>query len=149
MRADRRSSSPATGDGAPWRVLLTHVRPNASVLIGGAVLGLLGSAAGLAQPLMAKTVIDALGQRQSLIMPLLVLTGVVLLGAVVSAAGIYVLERTAENVVLTARVRLISRMLRLRASAFDRLKPGDLLSRVTSDTTLLRNVCVHGLVLQR
>ena len=102
--------------------------------------------AGLAQPLVAKTVIDALGLQRSVWEPLLVLTGVILAGAVASAAGIYVLERTAENVVLTARVRLISRMLRLRVSAFDRLRPGDLLSRVTSDTTLLRNVCTHGLV---
>jgi len=37
-------------------------------------------------------------------------------------------------------------MLRLRVGALDRLKPGDLLSRVTSDTTLLRNVCTHSLV---
>lgn len=144
--AHQQSGSPATGDVVSWRVLLTHVRPHAAVLVGGAALGLLGSAAGLAQPLMAKTVIDALGQRHSLVMPLLVLTGVVLAGAIVSAAGIYVLERTAENVVLTARVQLISRMLRLRTSAFDRLKPGDLLSRVTSDTTLLRDVCTQGLV---
>ncbi|MDQ3904597.1 MAG: ABC transporter ATP-binding protein/permease [Actinomycetota bacterium] len=125
---------------------MAHVRPHITVLVGGSVLGLLGSAAGLAQPLVAKTVIDALGLQRSVWEPLLVLTGVILAGAVASAAGIYVLERTAENVVLTARVRLISRMLRLRVSAFDRLRPGDLLSRVTSDTTLLRNVCTHGLV---
>ncbi|MDQ3764673.1 MAG: ABC transporter ATP-binding protein [Actinomycetota bacterium] len=146
MRAAQRPASPTTSDVAPWRILLTHVRPHATILVGGAALSLLGSAAGLAQPLMAKTVIDALGQRDSLVIPLLVLTGLVLVGAVVSTAGLYVLERTAENVVFTARTQLISRMLLLRASAFDRLKPGDLLSRVTSDTTLLRNVCTHGLV---
>jgi len=107
---------------------------------------LVGSAAGLAQPLVAKAVIDALSQRRSLVVPLLVLTGLVVAGAGVTAAGRYVLECTAENVVLAARVRLISRMLRLRVGALDRLKPGDLLSRVTSDTTLLRNVCTHSLV---
>jgi len=126
--------------------LLVHVRPHAWVLVGGAVLGLIGSAAGLAQPLVAKAVIDALSQRRSLVELLLVLTGLVIAGAGISAAGRYVLERTAENVVLAARVRLISRMLRLRIGTFDRLKPGDLLSRVTSDTTLLRNVCTHSLV---
>lgn len=146
MRAARRPDAPASPDIAPWRVLLTHVRPHGWVLLGGAVLGLLGSTAGLAQPMVAKTVIDALSHGQSLLTPLLVLTGLVLAGAVVSAAGRYVLERTAENVVLTARVQLVSRMLRLRVGALDRLKPGDLLSRVTSDTMLLRNVCTHGLV---
>ena len=145
MRAAQRPDSPATGGLAPWRLLLTHVRPHAWVLLGGAALGLLGSAAALAQPLAAKTVIDALSRGQTLLAPLLVLTGLVIVGAGISAAGRYVLERTAENVVLTARVQLISRMLRLRVRALDRLKPGDLLSRVTSDTTLLRNVCTDGL----
>ena len=142
----RRQGSLVSQDVAPWRALLAHVRPHAWVLAGGAALGLVGSAAGLAQPLVAKAVIDALSQRRSLVVPLLVLTGLVVAGAGVTAAGRYVLECTAENVVLAARVRLISRMLRLRVGALDRLKPGDLLSRVTSDTTLLRNVCTHSLV---
>jgi ABC-type multidrug transport system fused ATPase/permease subunit len=47
---------------------------------------------------------------------------------------------------LTARERLIAQLLRLRVGALDRLKPGDLLSRVTSDTTLLRSVSTYGLV---
>lgn len=145
MRAAQRPGAPTDRD-TPWRGLLTHVRPHARILVGGAVLGLLGNAAGLAQPLVAKTVIDALGRGQSLVAPLLVLTGLVIAGAGVAAAGQYVLARAAENVVLTARVGLVSRMLWLRVGALDRLKPGDLLSRVTSDTTLLRNVCVQGLV---
>ena len=56
------------------------------------------------------------------------------------------LGRTAEGVVLTARQRLISQLLRLPVGAIDRLKPGDLLARVTSDTTLLRSVSTYGLV---
>ncbi|MGQ0717559.1 MAG: ABC transporter ATP-binding protein [Pseudonocardiales bacterium] len=144
--AARRPDPLAIREVAPWRALLGHVRPHSRVLVGGAVLGLIGSAAGLAQPLVAKAVIDALSQRRSLVEPLLILTGLVVASAGVSAAGKYVLERTAETVVLAARVRLISRMLRLRVGTLDRLKPGDLLSRVTSDTTLLRNVCTHSLV---
>ena len=131
---------------APWRVLLVHIRPHTGALALGGCLGLLGSAAGLAQPLVAKAVIEAVSQGHSLVKPLVVLTGLVVASALITAAGKYVLERTAENVVLAARGRLISQILRLRVGTFDRLKPGDLLSRVTSDTTLLRNVCSHGLV---
>ncbi|MDQ4033556.1 MAG: ABC transporter ATP-binding protein/permease [Actinomycetota bacterium] len=146
MRAARGADFLVIRDVAPWRALLAHIRPHTWVLLGGAALGLVGSAAGLAQPLVAKAVIDALSQRQSLVQPLLVLTSLVIASAGISAAGRYVLERTAENVVLATRIQLISRILRLRVSALDRLKPGDLLSRVTSDTTLLRNVCADGLV---
>ena len=55
-------------------------------------------------------------------------------------AATYLLGRAAESVVLTARQGWTSHLLRLPVGAVDRLKPGDLLSRVTSDTTLLRTV---------
>lgn len=146
MRADRQPDFRVIRNSAPWWAFFAYIRPHTWVLLGGAALGLVGSAAALAQPLVAKAVIDTLSQRQSLVRPLLVLTSLVIISASISAAGRYVLERTAENVVLTTRAQLISHILRLRVGAFDRLKPGDLLSRVTSDTTLLRNVCAHSLV---
>ena len=102
--------------------------------------------ASLAQPMVAKLVVDTLGQRRSLVGPVALLTGLTVGGALLSAGGIYLLGRAAESVVLTARQRLISQLLRLRVGALDRLEPGDLLSRVTSDTTLLRSVSTYGLV---
>ncbi|MCK2221604.1 ABC transporter ATP-binding protein/permease [Actinomadura sp. ATCC 31491] len=78
--------------------------------------------------------------------PLLGLTVAVLVGAVVSASGSYLMERTGEGIVLGARRRLVDRMLRLKVADVDRLKPGDLLSRVTGDTTLLRAVLTNGIV---
>jgi ABC-type multidrug transport system fused ATPase/permease subunit len=130
---------------AAWRLLLAQVRPYRWTLLGGGMLGFLGGLAGLAQPLAAKLVLDTLGRR-SLLGPVALLTGLTVGGALLNAAGSYLLGRTAEDVVLTARRRLIARLLRLRVGAMDRLKPGDLLSRATSDTTLLRHVSTYGLV---
>jgi ABC-type multidrug transport system fused ATPase/permease subunit len=129
-----------------WRLLLSHVRPYRWSLLGGGLLGFLGGLAGLAQPLLAKLVIDTLDRQRPLLGPVLLLTALTVGGALLTAAGIYVLGRTAESVVLTARQRLISQLLRLRVGALDRLNPGDLLARVTSDTTLLRSVSSYGLV---
>ncbi|RSN14107.1 ABC transporter ATP-binding protein [Nonomuraea sp. WAC 01424] len=126
--------------------LLAYIRPHRKVLVAGGLLGLIGSVAGLAMPLLAKYVVDAFGEDQSLAAPLLGLTVAVLVGAVVSAGGTYLMERTGEGVVLGARRRLVDRMLRLRVADIDRLKPGDLLSRVTGDTTLLRAVLTNGIV---
>jgi ABC-type multidrug transport system fused ATPase/permease subunit len=131
---------------ASWRLLLAHVRPYRWTLLGGGLLGFLGGLAGLAQPLVAKLVIDTLGQQRSLLGPVALLTGLTVAGALLNAAGSYLLGRTAEDVVLTARQRLMAQLLRLRVGALDRLKPGDLLSRATSDTTLLRHVSTYGLV---
>lgn len=122
------------------------MRPHRRALLLGGVLSLVGSFAGLAMPLLAKVVIDAFDDHRSLVGPVLGLTAAVLVGAGVGAAGRYVLERMGEGVVFSARRRLVGRMLRLRVSEVDRLKPGDLLSRVTSDTTLLRAVFTEGVV---
>jgi ABC-type multidrug transport system fused ATPase/permease subunit len=131
---------------AAWRLLLAHVRPYRWTLLGGGLLGFLGGLAGLAQPLVAKLVVDTLGRQRSLLGPIALLTGLTVGAALLNAAGTYLLGRTAESIVLTARQRLITQLLRLRVGALDRLKPGDLLSRATSDTTLLRHVSTYGLV---
>ncbi|MFD1540255.1 ABC transporter ATP-binding protein [Nonomuraea guangzhouensis] len=128
------------------RELLAYIRPHRRILILGGLLGLVGSAAGLAMPLLAKYVVDAFGQNRSMAGPLLGLTVAVLVGAVVSALGTYLMERTGEGIVLGARRRLVDRMFRLKVADVDRLKPGDLLSRVTGDTTLLRAVLTNGIV---
>jgi ABC-type multidrug transport system fused ATPase/permease subunit len=129
-----------------WRLLLAQISPHRWTLVGGGVLGFLGGLATLAQPMVAKLVVDSLGERRSLVGPVALLTGLTIGGALLSAAGTYLLGRAAESVVLSARHGLISQLLRLRVGALDHLKPGDLLSRVTSDTTLLRSVSTYGLV---
>ena len=129
-----------------WRLLLTHVSPYRWTLLGGGLLGFLGGLAGLVQPMVVKLVIDTLGEHRQLLGPIVLLTGLAVGGALLNAAGTYLLGRTAESVVLTARERLVSRLLRLPVAAVDHLSPGDLLSRVTTDTTLLRSVSTHGLV---
>jgi ABC-type multidrug transport system fused ATPase/permease subunit len=129
-----------------WRLLLTHVSPHRWMLVGGGLLGFLAGLAALAQPMVAKLVIETISQRRSLVGPVALLTVLTVGGALLSAAGTYLLGRAAESVVLTARHGLISQLLRLRVGTLDHLKPGDLLSRVTSDTTLLRSVSTYGLV---
>jgi ABC-type multidrug transport system fused ATPase/permease subunit len=145
---------PAAASGRPrrrgrrsaLRLLLAYVRPYRGSLLAGGLLGFLAGLAMLAQPLLAKRVVDTLDERRSLVGPVLLLTAVLLGAALLSAAGTYLMGRAAESVVLTARQRLVSQLLRLRVGAVDRLSPGDLLSRVVSDTTLLRSVSTYGLV---
>lgn len=128
------------------RLLLSYLRPYRGTLLSGGLLGFAGGLATLAQPLLAKRIVDTLGERRSALAPVLLLTAVLLGAALLNAAGTYLLGRAAESVVLTARQRLVGRLLRLRVGAVDRLSPGDLLSRVVSDTTLLRSVSTYGLV---
>ncbi|MER5628467.1 ABC transporter ATP-binding protein [Streptosporangium sp. NPDC002544] len=128
-----------------WRLLFDLVRPHKRVLLLGGMLTLVGSSAGLAMPILAKSVIDTFGKGGDLIGPVLWLSASVLVAALVLTAGRFLLERMGEGIVLASRMSLVDRILRLRVADVDRLKPGDLLSRVNSDTTLLRAVCTEAL----
>ncbi|MGP3952944.1 ABC transporter ATP-binding protein [Streptomyces sp. 7N604] len=131
---------------APWRVLLGYIRPYRLWLLLGGLLSLLTGATGLVLPLAAKQLVDNLGAERAVTGAVLLMTVLVIANAAIGALGSYVLRRTAESVVLTARRRLVSHLLRLRVPAVDHTEPGDLMSRVTADTTLLRSVTTDSLV---
>ncbi|MFI8932221.1 ABC transporter ATP-binding protein [Streptomyces sp. NPDC053474] len=128
------------------KALYGYVRPHRWAVVLGLLLALVGAVGGLLQPLATKALVDRLSSGGTLATVLLSLTVLVLLSTVAEAFGAYVLERTAESVVLAARRSLIGRLLRLRLTAVDRMQPGDLMSRVTSDTTLLRAVSTQAVV---
>ncbi len=110
------------------------------------VLSVLGAAASLAQPLLVSQVITIVGDGRSLGTLVWLLVGLVVISALISGYQHYLLQRTGEGVVLSSRKRLVGRMLRLPISEFDTRRTGDLVSRVGSDTTLLRAVLTQGLV---
>ncbi|MGW3986389.1 ABC transporter ATP-binding protein [Streptomyces sp. NPDC004830] len=130
----------------PWRLLLGYVRPHRWSLLAGAVLSLVTGATGLLLPLVARGLIDDLSHERAITGALLAMSALVITNAALGALGSYVLQRTAESVVLGARRALSSYLLRLRVAAVDRSEPGDLMARITSDTTLLRSVTTNSLV---
>ncbi|MBW5425565.1 ATP-binding cassette domain-containing protein [Streptomyces sp. BG9H] len=129
-----------------WRALYRHFRPHRGAVALGALLTLTGSMTALAQPLAAKALVDRLGGDDPIAGVLVLLGALVILGTAIESVGSYVLERTAESVVLAARRTLIGRLLRLRLTEVERTQPGDLMSRITSDTTLLRAVTTQSVV---
>ncbi|MFD6939304.1 ABC transporter ATP-binding protein [Streptomyces goshikiensis] len=129
--------TPAAPSGL--RLLLTrHLRPHRGRLVAGAGLGLAGGLAGLAEPMAAKALIDRLVAGGSPTASAIGLGALVLASVLITAAGSYLLERTAEGVVRTTRERLAARVLRLPVADMDRQRPGDLVARLTSDTGQLR-----------
>nr|WP_241979691.1 ABC transporter ATP-binding protein [Cryobacterium suzukii] len=126
--------------------MLPYLFEHKKVLSVVIVLSVLGAAASLAQPLLVSRVItivqagDPLGSLVGLLIALVVLSGLI------SGYQHYLLQRTGEGVVLSSRRKLVGRLLRLPISEFDARRTGDLVSRVGSDTTLLRAVLTQGLV---
>ncbi|MGW6260484.1 ABC transporter ATP-binding protein [Streptomyces sp. NPDC055085] len=140
------SLTDTAGQVPPWRLLLGYVRPHLWALFAGALLALATGATGLVLPLVARGLIDDLSHDRAIGRALLGMAALVVTNTAVGALGSFVLRRTAESVVLGARRALSSYLLRLRIPAVDRSEPGDLMARITSDTTLLREVTTDSLV---
>ncbi|MGY1601985.1 ABC transporter ATP-binding protein [Geodermatophilus sp. SYSU D00815] len=128
------------------RDLLPLLRPHRRALALAAVLSLAGGLAALAQPALIARVIDAVGRGGGLVGPVVVLLVVLVAAALLGAAQQFLLQRTAEGVVLTTRRTLTERLLRLPVAEYDRRRTGDLMSRVGADTTLLRATVTSGVV---
>jgi len=127
---------------ALFRLTAGH-RPSIAV---ATALTLAASALGLAQPLLAKHVVDA-GARGEPPWPLLLLLAALFVAeAAAGATGRFLLDRMGESVVRMVRHGLVSRLLRLETRELDRRRRGDLVSRVTADTTLLRDTVSQALV---
>nr|WP_255472332.1 ABC transporter ATP-binding protein [Quadrisphaera setariae] len=109
-------------------------------------MSLVTAATGLAQPLLVRRVIEAVQVAAPVRAAVVAVVVVLVAGSLVGAVQQYLLQRTAEGVVLATRRRLVGRLLRLPVAELDARRTGDLISRVGSDTTLLRAVVTSGLV---
>ncbi|MCZ2806939.1 ABC transporter ATP-binding protein [Modestobacter sp. VKM Ac-2983] len=131
---------------AGLRELLPLLRPHRRALSAAAVLSLVSAAAALAQPALVGQVISAVGSGGAVLPGVVALVVVLVVAAVLGAGQQYLLQRTAEGVVLSTRRLLVDRLLRLPIAEYDQRRTGDLMSRVGSDTTLLRAAVTSGVV---
>ncbi|MCV7429528.1 ABC transporter ATP-binding protein [Mycobacterium montefiorense] len=128
------------------RLLWSFAAPHRGALAAGLVLGLLGSAAGLATPMVTKWVLDSLGQNASLRGPAATLLGLFVLGAGIHCAQWILLGTVGERIVLDARTSMVRRFLRATVPAITSRPPGELITRVTSDTVLLHTATSTSLI---
>ena len=136
-------------DGSPratFRQLFPFLLEHKRVLSIVIALSVAGAITSLAQPLVVGEVITLVGEAEPLGILVWVLVGLVVMTAILSGFRHYLLQRTGEGVVLSSRKALVAKMLNLPVAEFDQRRTGDLVSRVGSDTTLLRAVLTQGLV---
>ncbi len=128
------------------RLLWGFVRPHRRVVALGIVLALGTTAAALAMPLAVKQVLDTVGDPGAISGAVGLLLGLVVLGLVTGVIQSVVLGRLAEHIVLDARTSLVERFLRGNLADVQRRTPGELVTRVTSDTVLLREAASSSAV---
>ena len=135
-----------SGPKAKFSQLWPYMKEQRRLLVFAVILSLLSASVNLAQPLVVGNIISTV-QKGSDVVPLaLILLAITLLSAVAGGAMYYVLAKAGEGVVFSARSKLSTRLLRLPIFEYDLRRTGDLVSRVGSDTTLLRAALTQGLV---
>ena len=145
-RKSQATSQVDDGPRATFRQLLPFLTEHRRILSVVIALSMLGALTGLAQPLLVAQVISAVESGAALQGLVVLLISLVIVTALLSGYRHYLLQKTGEGVVLSSRKTLVRRMLHLPIREFDERRTGDLVSRVGSDTTLLRAVLTQGLV---
>ncbi|WP_405851724.1 ABC transporter ATP-binding protein/permease [Streptomyces sp. NBC_00090] len=139
--------TPRARTAAPrLRILWSFVRPHRRTLVQGLGLALVASALGLATPMVTKQVLDAFGGSASLVGPVAALLVLLVVGGAVSYRQWTLLGALGERVVLEARESMVRRFLRATVPGVTRHPTGELVTRVTSDTVLLREAAAESLV---
>src|SRR3954449_3837416 len=93
--------------------LLPYLRGHRGTLAVVAVLSLVSAGAALVQPVLVRTVLDGIEAGRTVAAPVILLVGLLLAGAALGGLRDYLLQRTAEGLVLTPRRRLARHLLRL------------------------------------
>ena len=149
MMGGRRGPMPGgnnKGPKASFKTLLPYLTAHKKPLAIAIVLSLFGAGVSLAQPLVVGQLISAVQAQKPTTMLVVALLCVVIGSAASDAFMRYLLAKSGEGIVRTARISLATRLLRLPIVEYDRRRTGDLVSRTSSDTTLLRAVLTQGLI---
>ncbi|WP_026876792.1 ABC transporter transmembrane domain-containing protein [Jiangella gansuensis] len=131
---------------AKVRLLWRYARPHRAVLVVGIVLGLLGTGAELVTPMVTKSVLDGLEVSASLRGPVTLLAVLLVAGAVIGLVQAIMLGQLAERIILAARTGMVRHLLRTRVTELGNRSPGEMVTRVTSDTMLIREATTSSIV---
>jgi ABC-type multidrug transport system fused ATPase/permease subunit len=128
------------------RLLWSFARPHRRALGLGLLLALLGSAGSLATPMVTKWVLDSLADFDSLRGPVLALLGLLVLGVGIWLWQWILLGTVGERVILDARESMVRRLFRATVPAVTSRPTGEFITRVTSDTVLLREAASSSVI---
>ncbi|MCC3373091.1 ABC transporter ATP-binding protein [Cohnella sp. REN36] len=137
------SSAPPSGARASWRpflALIRQTRPSVPVIACALVLSLATAGAGLVVPMMTRRLVDGFSFSDIRPLQIAFLVGVFLLQAASSGIAIFLMNKVGQRVVYRLRDRLWAKLLRLPVSEFDRSRTGELISRMTNDTGIVRSL---------
>src|SRR6266850_3315838 len=139
-QAERR---PASKKLAPLRALRPFLKPYRGMIAAAGVALIVAAVAALILPAAVRGVVDhgfSAADAANIGRYFLALIGVAALMGVASATRFYFVTWIGERVTADVRERVFSHVLSLSPSFFETTRTGEVLSRLTADTTLVQTV---------
>ncbi len=128
---------------APLKALAPFVRPHRGLILLALIALAVAAGASLLLPVAARQVIDhgfTRSQSSHIGRYFLGLLAVTVVMGLASASRYYLVTWIGERVVADVRNKVFSHVLSLSTEFFERVRTGELLSRMTADTTLVQTV---------
>lgn len=141
-RATRLTNRPK-GDIRHLKSIFSYLRPYRALIVGASIALVLGSSSVLGMGWGVRFLVDDglhKGNGELLDQAFLILMGMTLLMAAASYARFYMVSLLGERVMADIRNDLYKKLTGMHIGYFEITRTGELLSRLTTDTTLLQTV---------
>ncbi|MCX4882358.1 ABC transporter ATP-binding protein [Streptomyces sp. NBC_00847] len=126
------------------RILPALLRGRRALVVSAVVLSLASAAGTLALPLLVRDLVVALTEDDGLLGAVARMAALALAAALASALSGYLLARAGEGMVAGIRSAVVGHVLRMRLRDVRREGTGNLVARVSSDSSQLRSVVDVG-----
>jgi len=139
---DKSEERAATKDVAALKALMPFMAPYKWLVVAAGLALMLTAALSLTLPLAVRRVIDNFGTKDIAVLDLYFIAaiGVAALLALGTGLRYALVTRLGERVVADIRKAVFDRVIGLSPSFYERVMTGEILSRITTDTTLIQSV---------
>ena len=143
-----RAPRPSDEDRAPskrigaLRALWPFLRPYRGLMLAAVLALVLTAAVSLVLPIAVRRVVDNFGTAEVQLLDRYfgAAMGIVVLLALGTALRYYLVTRLGERVVADIRTAVFDRMIGMSPAVYERIMTGEVLSRITTDTTVILSV---------
>ena len=132
----------------PLKAIFPFILPYKNTLIAAIIILLMASAVTASLPIAARYLIDngiSSGNREQIDFYFKLLFAVILLISILSSARLYLITWLGERVVADIREKVYAQVIRQDPLFFEVTQTGEVLSRLTTDTTLVQSISGVGI----
>jgi ATP-binding cassette, subfamily B, bacterial AbcA/BmrA len=135
-----RKKAPTAANLKSFLKLIRQTDFSRPVLVIAVLMSIAGTLAGLVVPMFTKNLVDGFTLSSLSGLQIAGIGAVFLAQAVITGLSVYLLNRVGQHLVASLRERLWTKLLRLPVSYYDNHESGETISRLTSDTAVVKGL---------